>query len=111
MPITSPTINAKPTMPMAKDVMVQCKNLFDIVICDASPVIPVDDAAVLGPHVDGALLVVMAGKTDRMVVKRAIEILNDAKVEILGIVLNNMHGILPYYYDYKYYGYREDDEQ
>lgn len=94
-------------LPGAKDVLVECKNLFNIVVCDAPPIIPVDDAAILGPHVDGALLVVLAGKTDRVVVKRAMEVLNEAKVEILGTVLNNLHGTLPYYYDYKYYRYND----
>lgn len=94
-------------LPGAKDVLAECKNLFDVVICDAPPIIPVDDTAIMGPHVDGVLLVVLAGKTDRVVVKRAIEILNEAKVEILGTVLNNLYGILPYYYDYKYYRYNE----
>lgn len=92
-------------LPKAADALAERENLFDIVICDAPPVVPVDDAAILGPHVDGALLAVLAGKTNRMVVKRAIEILKDAKVEILGMVLNDLHGMLPYYYDYKHYRY------
>ncbi len=52
------------------------------------------------------LLVVLAGKTDRVVVKRAVEILNDTRAQILGIALNNMHGTLPYHYDNKYYHYK-----
>ena len=87
----------------AKDVLGKCKEQFDFVICDAPPVVPVDDVGLLAPHVDGALMVVLAGKTDRVIVKRALEILSDARAEALGIVLNNLHGALPYHYDYKYY--------
>jgi len=89
-----------------KDVLDKCKEQFDVLICDAPPVVPVDDTAVIAPHLDGVLMVVLAGKTDRMVVKRAIDILNDAKAEILGVALNDLNGTLPYYYNYKYYGYK-----
>jgi len=92
----------------AKDALGKCKGQFDVLICDAPPVVPVDDVGILGPHLDGVLLVVLAGKTDRMVVKRAIDILHDVNAEVLGIALNNLHGVLPYYYDYKYYRYRYD---
>jgi len=92
----------------AKDVFDECKNKFDIVICDSPPVVPVDDVGIIAPYVDGVLMVVLAGKTDKMVVKRATEILIDAKAKILGSALNNFHGRLPYYYDYRYYRYGYD---
>jgi tyrosine-protein kinase Etk/Wzc len=89
-----------------KDALEKCREKFDVLICDAPPVVPVDDVGSLGPYVDGVLLVVLAGKTDRMVVKRAIDILGDIRAKVLGIALNNLHRTLPYYYDYKYYHYR-----
>ena len=64
----------------------------------------------IGPYVDGVLLVVMAGKVDRAVVKRATDILDDVNVQVLGIALNNLHGTLPYYYDYRYYRYGYERE-
>jgi Mrp family chromosome partitioning ATPase len=39
-------------------------------------------------------------------VQRAIDILNDAKAEVIGVALNDLNGTLPYYYNYKYYRYR-----
>ena len=88
-----------------KTIMDKCKDSFDFIVCDTPPVVPVDDVGLLVPNVDGVLLVVMAGRTDRMIVKRATEILADAKARIVGIVLNNLYGSLPYYYDYNHYGY------
>ena len=94
----------------AEGALEKCKQQYDVLICDAPPVVPVDDAAMLAPHVDGVLVVVLAGKTDRVVVKRAIDILADAHAKILGIALNNMHGTLPYHYDYRYYHYKYDKQ-
>ena len=95
----------------AEDALNTCKSQFDILICDAPPVVPVDDIGILGPHVDGVLLVVLAGKTDRVVVKRAIDILSDVRAKVLGVVLNNLHGVLPYYYNYEYYRYKYEREE
>jgi capsular exopolysaccharide synthesis family protein len=89
-----------------KEVLDKCRESFDIVICDTPPIIPVDDTGVIAPHVDGTLLVVMAGVTDKLVVKRAVEMLNDMNAKILGIALNNRNKTLPYYYDYNYYRYK-----
>jgi Mrp family chromosome partitioning ATPase len=49
----------------------------------------------------------MAGKTPREVVARGAEILRDVDAPLAGVVINNVKGVLPYYYSYKYYGYRQ----
>jgi non-specific protein-tyrosine kinase len=61
----------------------------DIVLFDAPPVIVVTDAAVLGAKVDGVLLVISAGKTRREHAERAKEMLEKAKVRIVGVTLTN----------------------
>ena len=86
----------------------ECKFHFDTVIIDAPPVISVSDVRILSPHVDGVALVVMAGKTYRELVIRAIDLLNQSKANLLGLILNDIDGALPYYYhDRKYYHYRQ----
>ena len=94
----------------AKDALDRCKEQFDLVICDSPPIMPVDDVGILAPYTDGVLLVVLAGKTDRVIVKRSLEILSDVSAKVLGVALNNLHGTLPYYYDYKYYRYRYEQK-
>ena len=84
----------------------EVRSFFDHVIVDSPPVIPVCDSLLLGRVVDNVLFVVKAGTTPKVVVKRAIEIFYDVKVEISGIVLNNVNNVLPYYYDSDYYGYK-----
>ncbi len=61
----------------------------DIVLFDAPPVVAVTDAAVLGAKVDGVLLVISAGKTRREHAERAKEMLEKARVRIVGVTLVN----------------------
>lgn len=61
----------------------------DIILFDAPPVIAVTDAAVLGAKVDGVLLVINAGQTRRDHAERAKELLEKAKVRIIGATLTN----------------------
>jgi non-specific protein-tyrosine kinase len=61
----------------------------DIVLFDAPPIMAVTDAAVLGAKVDGVLLVIGAGKTRRDHAERAKELLEKAKVRIVGATLTN----------------------
>lgn len=61
----------------------------DVVLFDAPPVASVTDAVVLGTKVDGALLIVSAGRTRREHIERAKELLERVHVRIVGTVLNN----------------------
>lgn len=84
----------------------ELKFYFDVVIVDAPPVIPVSDPLMLGSEIDGALFVVKAGKTQKPVVRRAVQVLQDAGITTLGVIINNVEHVLPYYYDYNFYGYQ-----
>jgi capsular exopolysaccharide synthesis family protein len=84
---------------------------FDRVVVDSPPVGVVADAAVIGTHVDGTLVVLRAGKTDRDAAQQAVRQLRDVKAPILGVVLNDLdleeqrygHYSYSYYYRYGYY--------
>jgi non-specific protein-tyrosine kinase len=65
------------------------KELADVILFDAPPVIAVTDAAVLGAKVDGVMLVINAGKTRREHAERAKQILEKAKVRLIGATLTN----------------------
>ncbi|MCB9514360.1 MAG: CpsD/CapB family tyrosine-protein kinase [Candidatus Krumholzibacteriia bacterium] len=84
----------------------ELKFYFDTVILDSPPVLPVSDAAQIAGETDGVIFVVMAGVTQRDVVKRAVDILRDSRIEVLGALVNNASQVLPYYYSYDYYDYR-----
>jgi len=78
---------------------------FDVVLIDSAPVLAVSDTLFLVPVIDKVLLVILAGITPREVTKRARNVLLDSNAKIGGVILNNASSALPYYYDYKYYGY------
>ncbi|MGD8394434.1 MAG: CpsD/CapB family tyrosine-protein kinase [Candidatus Eiseniibacteriota bacterium] len=86
----------------------QLSDAFDLCIIDSPPLLPVSDPLLLAPRVDGVVLVVLAGRTPRQVVRRSRELLSDVEANVLGAVVNNAQEALPYYYDYKYYGYEEE---
>lgn len=91
--------------PYFEEVITEAKHYYDLLIIDSAPVIPVSDSLIIGPLTDGAILVLKAGHTQREIGKRAVEILKNSQVNLLGVIMNNMKEILPYYYNYKYYGY------
>ncbi len=81
------------------------KFYYDFIIVDTPPVIPVSDPMLLAQELDGSVLVVKAGETPREVARRAAEIMTSNNTKLLGVVLNNARGSLPYYYDYNRYNY------
>lgn len=90
----------------------ELKEIFDIVLFDSPPIMAVTDAAVLSSKVDGLILVVKSGQTDRNAVARSYEILKNIPNNILGALLNvvNVEGVYGsyYYYYYHYYYYGKD---
>jgi len=73
--------------------------LFDWVVIDSSPVIPVSDATIVAGNCDGVLLVVRSEVTSSEMAKRAREEFPDKL--LLGVVLNGMvgkHAEERYYY-------------
>jgi capsular exopolysaccharide synthesis family protein len=86
---------------------------FDKVILDSPPVGAVADAAVLATLVDGVVLVLKAGVTNRQVAMRTLRTLRDVNAKLYGAVLNDVSleksRYVDYYYgySYRYYGYGE----
>lgn len=75
--------------PQVDQLIARLQEKADIILFDAPPVNAVTDAAVLGAKVDGVLLVLSAGKTRREHAERAKEILEKARVNIIGATLTN----------------------
>jgi receptor protein-tyrosine kinase len=64
------------------------RELDALVIMDTPPVLPVSDARLIAPHVDGVLLVIAGGATKPAALSQALERLAFVRADVLGIVLN-----------------------
>lgn len=85
------------------------KGIYDMVIVDVPPMLEVTDTQILSRHLDAVVLIVKQGQTQKLAVKRAVELLNLAHANLLGYVMNdvNAEGDAAYGYGYGY-GYGED---
>lgn len=92
------------------ELLAKVSERFDRVILDTPPVGAVADAVVLSTQVDGVVVVLKAGQTNRDVAKRTVRALKDVKANLYGAVLNDVdlqgskYGDYYYGYAYRYYG-------
>lgn len=85
-----------------KELVAEFHQKFDLVIYDAPPLVGLADASLLAPHTDGVMLVVRIDKTERSIVKQAIDNLKTSRTNVLGIVANGDKSMFHKYY-HKYY--------
>jgi capsular exopolysaccharide synthesis family protein len=86
-----------------KDLITRLEEVFDSVIIDAPPLLPVTDAAVLSQHVGGVVVVVGAQKLRQQDLKKSLDALALVEANVLGIVLNRLPVKGPDAYAYGYY--------
>lgn len=86
------------------------KQSLDLILLDSPPILTVSDALVLGPAIDGVVLVVWGGKTAKEVLKQAKEKLDMMKIRCLGVVINNI-AVSEGDYSFMYNYYREVSEE
>ena len=87
---------------------------FKYIIIDSPPVLSVTDARLLTSYVDGVILVVHGGKTNKNAIRRASDHLHQVGAKVLGTLINNVNVDSPeysyyykQYYDYSYYSQDE----
>ncbi|MCF8093618.1 MAG: polysaccharide biosynthesis tyrosine autokinase [Desulfotignum sp.] len=86
------------------------KSRFDFIIIDTPPVTPATDALLIAPMIDGSVLVVKSGNTDRKIIQDAVDQFKAVKQPVIGMVLNQVdmrkEGYYKYYQKYytSYYG-------
>lgn len=81
--------------------------VFDWIIIDSPPTLPVHDASVLAELVDGVLFVIRAGSTDAEIVERTAGEFQGKN--LLGVVLNRVQKTDSYGEEYQNYYYGERD--
>jgi len=80
---------------------------YDLVLIDVPAMIPVADASILMPFADGVVLVAMAGRSTKPLLRRARETCLGMGANILGLVVGNLQETMPGYAgDSYYYGHK-----
>lgn len=93
-----------------KELNIALKSRYDVCVYDSPPLIAVTDAAIISKELDGVLLVIKAGQTHKEALGRTLDLLENVRARILGVVLNGVskdtsYGSHYYYNDYyNYYG-------
>lgn len=88
--------------PRLEGLLAEARRLYDYVLIDTPPVVPLADCRLLGRWVDGFIVVAAAHKTPRKLLAEALSLLEPAKV--LGVVFNGDDQPLSPYYGY--YGHQ-----
>ena len=86
---------------------------FDLIVFDCPPALLFVDALLIGAHTDGVVLIYQSGKMARQALRRVKDQMQSAKVNILGVVLNDMRTSemgpgYAYYYGYGHYAKKEE---
>ena len=84
------------------------KESYDVIIFDAPPVLAVTDATILAHLTDGVIIVIRAGKNSQKEILRTKELIQRAKGNLIGSVLNDVEtgSYYGYYNDSKYYDHK-----
>lgn len=108
--LTAGRHNSEPIKLLSSDkmqyLMEQFQAFFDLVIYDSPPLVGLSDASILEANTDGLILVVSIAKTDRAMVKRALDGLKVSGASVLGVLANGLKGKAPKVYSPYYRNYR-----
>ena len=85
------------------DLLNEIRELYDMVIIDAPPLLPVADAAVLSTVTDGCIIVTRHGKTTREQLRAAVNRIDNVGARLFGIVINMIPRRAANSYYYYYY--------
>ncbi|UKA74597.1 polysaccharide biosynthesis tyrosine autokinase [Arthrobacter sp. FW306-07-I] len=88
-----------------KQLIIRLESVFDTVIIDAPPLLPVTDAAVLAQQVGGVVVVVGTQKVRTGDLEKSFAALEMVQADLLGVVLNRLPLKGPDAYAYNSYSY------
>ena len=83
----------------------ELRRIYDYIVIDTPPTLPVTDAAVVATSADATILVLKSGDTEESAAQRAVDMLTRVNARIAGAVLNGMSKRRDHYYTY--YAYHE----
>ena len=88
-----------------KQVLAEAADEYDLVICDAPPLLGFAESLQIAALVDGVVVVALAGQTERQAVASVLASLKRLKANVIGLALNEVRSDMSErYYYYGYYG-------
>lgn len=92
-----------------KALLTEVSDVYDLVLIDSPPVLPVTDAAVIGRQVSGAVIVAGVDRIHRPQLRETLASLNIAGCPVLGVVINKIarKEVGAYVYEHGYYSSEE----
>jgi capsular exopolysaccharide synthesis family protein len=92
-----------------RDLLENLRSEYETIVLDSPPVNMMTDAALLGAHADGVVIVARAGSTHSAALGYAMEQLRHVRARVLGVVLNDIDFRREATYDaaYRYYDYSQ----
>lgn len=75
-----------------RELLTAMRETFDVIVIDTPPMLAVSDPLILAAHVDGMVLVALAGKTRIDALRRAAETLQRGSVRLVGVIVNQQSG-------------------
>ncbi len=72
------------------DLIERLGSVYDVIVIDSAPVLPVADSLTIAPHCSGVLLVASVPTAEKRSVVRAVELFRRIGVPILGVVATNL---------------------
>lgn len=89
-----------------KELLADLRTMYEVVIVDTPPLIPVSDPAIIAPLVDGVLLVLPLAKDTRRNLEYCVSRVRDSGGEMLGVIVNKVSRKESSRYEYgQKYGY------
>ncbi|MCZ6877156.1 MAG: polysaccharide biosynthesis tyrosine autokinase [Acidobacteria bacterium] len=92
-------------------ILSEMRDLYDIIIIDIAPVLPVAEASQLAPGIEATLITYQIGRVGREVVNRTKSRLQSVGGNVVGLLMNDIEAEIYYSRDYPYYGYKYKYEE
>jgi succinoglycan biosynthesis transport protein ExoP len=86
------------------------RDVYDVILVDTPPILPVTDSAIVASQADGVVLVYQAGKVGRLVLKRAKVHVENVGGKVWGVVLNDVKTEIAGYNYTQYYTHYYGEE-
>lgn len=109
---TPPNPTALLTSKKMEEILQIFKERYDRIVVDLPPVLAAADALIVSKYIDGLVLAIRAGKTQKPSLKVTYENIVTSSSKLLGTVINGIsEKHMGYYYYYYYYYYSKDGKK